>query len=90
MDDILDSSLNFTSSDVIPDTSRDALEGIQESVVDSINFTNFRELLNESIITFDTEDLVTNLTMVAYFFGSNSTVNDVVYANTNRYNHLSD
>ena len=53
------------SSGLIPEETRDRLEDIERNVVAPINFTNYENLLNQSVVEFDVEVIYGNLTMLA-------------------------
>ena len=77
-------SVNIASQDVIPDSSRSSLENIQSNVLDSINCSEYREMLSNGITTGDTGELLRNLTELASNFDA---LNQVCWSALAMYNH---
>lgn len=66
LDDVdVDSFLTVSSNELIPDSTRQNLETLQHNVTNAINFTEYQQFLNESVITFDLQELANNLTTLA-------------------------
>ena len=71
LDDLdIDSFLTVSSSNIVPDSIRQNLEGLQSNVSNSINFTEYQQFLNSSVVTFDLQGLVDNLTSLAAAFNA--------------------
>ena len=64
------SVLNLSSSDFIPTSLRQNIEGLQDDITNSVNLTAYKDYLSEDQ-EFDIQDLFDNLTTLATHFNSN-------------------
>lgn len=65
-----DSVLNFSSSDFIPAARRQNLEDLQDDIMNSVNFTAYKDYLNENPLAFDLQEVFDNLTALATHFSA--------------------
>ena len=64
------SVLNLSSSDFIPTSLRQNIDGLQDDITNSVNLTAYKDYLSEDQ-EFDIQDLFDNLTTLATHFNSN-------------------
>ena len=65
------SVLNLSSSDFFPVATRQNLEDLQGDIMNSVNFTAYKDYLNENPLAFDLQEVFDNLTVLATHFSDN-------------------
>lgn len=67
----------MSSSDFFLPSTRQSLEVLQGDIMNSINFTAYKDYLNENPFSFDLQEVFDNLTALATLFSVNM-VNNVL------------
>lgn len=65
----------MTGSDFFLPSTRQSLEVLQGDIMDSINFTAYKDYLNENPFSFDLQEVFDNLTALAQLFSANMVCN---------------
>ena len=63
--------LNLSSSDFFPTSTRQNLEALQDDIMNSVNFTAYKDYLNENPLSFDLQEVFDNLTGLVALFSAN-------------------
>lgn len=80
--------LNLSSSDFFPSSTRQSLEDLQDDIMNSINFTAYKDYLNENPLSFDLQEVFDNLTVLATLFSANMVFNNLLAGSTNKFNKI--
>ena len=63
--------LNLSSSDFFPTSTRQNLEALQDDIMNNVNFTAYKDYLNENPLSFDLQEVFDNLTGLVALFSAN-------------------
>ena len=77
--------LNLSSSDFFSSSTRQNLEALQNDIMNSINFTAYKDYLNENPLSFDLQEVFDNMTVLAALFSANMVCNNLLAGSINKY-----
>ena len=64
-DDAIDDPLSLLSEDIIPASSRAELENLDINITKNLNYSEYRRLINESVLSFSMDELLYELELLA-------------------------
>ncbi len=64
-EDAIEDPLDLSTDDIIPISSRLELENLQDNITNSVNFSEYRQLINESTLSLGVDELVSDLELLA-------------------------